>query len=358
MSIKDIAKAAGVSSATVSRVLNNPDYRCSTPGLRDRIWKAAIDMNYVPNESARNLKKKTVQENSRTYYINILMTRHDDSQADPFFNELFHVVESEIHNHLCILSRVWHMPLFSNDRKCRNANLDRIIADMYDEVEGKRDGLIIIGKCNKEAIKKLNERYKSIVIINRSSSEFKVDEVLCDGYKIAFTAMEYLISLGHRNIAYVGACHNESRYRGYLDAMKKHDIDIDPEFIIETRQTEAEGYECMERLMKNTDLPTGIYCANDISAIGMIKCLNRYKNRYYNPSIIAGDDIEEAQNTKPMLTTVHIPREEMGKFALYLLLDRLSGGHKSTIRMEMEGRLVVRESCTRADQSLWSDYCI
>ena len=69
--------------------------------------------------------------------------------------------------------------------------------------------------------------------------------------------------------------------------------------------------------------PIGIYCSNDITAIGMIKYLNKYKSRYYMPSIISSDDFEEAQCTTPMLTTVHIPRDDMAKFALYLLMDRL-----------------------------------
>ncbi|MBQ2257131.1 MAG: substrate-binding domain-containing protein [Lachnospiraceae bacterium] len=98
--------------------------------------------------------------------------------------------------------------------------------------------------------------------------------------------------------------------------------------------------------------PTGIYCSNDITAIGMIKYLNKYKSR------ISSDDIEEAQCTTPMLTTVHIPRDDMAKFALYLLMDRLKGGHKGKVRMELESKLIKRESCTLANESKWCDYYI
>lgn len=120
-----------------------------------------------------------------------------------------------------------------------------------------------------------------------------VDEVICDGRKVATIAMEYLISLGHRSIGYVGECHNESRYRGYLDVLNKHNIDVEPKYIIETRQTESEGFEAMRKIFENEDWPTGIYCANDITAIGMLKCLNRYKHRHCSISIISSDDIEE-----------------------------------------------------------------
>lgn len=76
------------------------------------------------------------------------------------------------------------------------------------------------------------------------------------------------------------------------------------------------------------------------------------------PSIISSDDIEEAQCTTPMLTTVHIPRDDMAKFALYLLMDRLKGGHKGKVRMELESKLIKRESCTLANESKWCDYYI
>ncbi len=358
MSIKKIAEKAGVSPATVSRVLNNPNYKCSSPELRNKIWKIAIEQNYVPNEAARNLKLGKTAKVEKTYYINVLMTKMDVAQTDPFFTELLHVVESEIHKNACILSKVWYMSLFSNDRKCRTENLDRIIDDMHAETEGKCDGLVVIGKCNKEALKKLIQKYKSVVSINRDTTNYEVDEVLCDGKKIASLAVEYLIHLGHRNIGYVGECHNEARYNGFLDTLRKHEIDVEPEYIIETKQTEAEGYEVMRRIMQLDDYPTGIYCANDIIAVGMLKCLNKYKNRYYTPSIISSDDIDEAQYTKPMLSTVKLPKEEMGKFAIYLLIDRLRGGHKGAVHMELEGKLVIRNSCFPVAETSWSDYYI
>lgn len=358
MSIKKIAEKAGVSPSTVSRVLNNPNYRCASLELRDKIWKAAIELNYVPNEAARNLKLGVDAKNKKTYYINVLMTRTDASQLDPFFSEILRVVESEIHRQMCILSKVWYMPMFSNDRKCRTANLDKIINDMYEETNHQCDGLVIIGKCNKEVLKKLGSKYKNIVSVNRNSTNYEVDEVLCDGRKVAAIAVEHLIELGHKSIGYVGSCHNEARYIGFVETLNKHDIELVPEFVIETGQTEAEGFEAMRHFLGADDYPTGIYCGNDITAVGMLKCLNRYKSRYYTPSIISSDNIEEAQNTNPMLTTVSLPKEEMGKFALYTLMDRIRNGHKDVVRIEFEGKLVIRNSCALVDESGWCDYYI
>lgn len=358
MSIKKIAEKAGVSPATVSRVLNNPNYRCSSEEIKDAIWNIAMELNYVPNEAARNLKLGKKANPETTYHISVLMTRMEDSQTDPFFNELLRIMESEIHKQMCILSNVWYRPLFSDDRKCKNTDLNQVIQSLDGENEHHSDGLVIIGKCNKEALQKLNRKYKSVVSVNRNSTNYEVDEVLCDGRKVAALAVEHLVQLGHRNIGYVGDCHNEARYRGFLEVLHKYDIDFNPGYVVETRQTEAEGYAAMKSLLKSGECPTGIYCANDITAIGMLKYLNKLKIRYHVPAIIASDDIEAAQNTKPMLTTVRLPKEEMGRFAIYLLLDRIRGGHKGIVRTEMEGKLMIRSSCFPVEDFNYPNYRI
>lgn len=237
-------------------------------------------------------------------------------------------------------------------------DLDRVVEDMYGETKGNCDGLIMIGKCCREALKKLHRKFKNVVSVNRNSTNYEVDEVVCDGRKVAAIALEYLAGLGHQKIGYVGQCHNEARYRGFLDVLQEHNMDVDPRFILETKQTEEAGFKAMKHFLSLKERPTGIYCANDITAIGMIECLNRYKDHIYMPSIIASDDIEAAQNIKPMLTTVRLPKEEMGKFALDLLLDRLRGGHKGVIRVEVSGKLMVRNSCAAPEECAWNDYCI
>ena len=110
-------ESVGVSISTVSRVLNNPEYKCQTPELRDKIWNAAMKLNYTPNQSARQLKNGKGATVEKTYYINVLMTRMDSATSDPFFTELLHVIESEIHKNGCILSKVWYRSIFSDDRR-------------------------------------------------------------------------------------------------------------------------------------------------------------------------------------------------------------------------------------------------
>lgn len=358
MAIKDIAKLAGVSAATVSRVLNNPDYRCQDSSAVERIWKAAMELNYVPNQAARNLKKGVNGTAHKTLYIQVLITRMEEGGTDPFFSELLRVVESELHDKGCILSNVWYMSLFSDDKKCRLTNLDKLISGMHKETKEKSNGLIIIGKCNQNALQLLKTYFKNVVSINRNSTNRKIDEVTCDGRKIANLAMEHLVSMGHREIGYVGEMQGESRFQGYMDCLERHELVKKDCFIWDIKQSEAAGFEVMERILEQDEIPTAIYCANDITAIGMLKALDKVANKFFVLSIISSDGIEQSGYTKPMLTTVDLPKMEMGKFAVYLLLDRINKGHKAISTIELEGSLIKRESCVNVEDSYWCDYYI
>lgn len=357
MSIKKIAELTGVSYSTVSRVLSNPSYKCSSEEIRKKILETARELHYIPNESARNLKLKTKETENRTH-ISILVTRTKSADVDPFFNELMHMVESEIRRNMCILSQIWYQSCFSSDESEQTESYEKLVKEMCSNSTNKSDGLILIGRCNSAAIKVLQKHFKHVVSVNRNTTNYAVDEVICDGRKIAAMAIEYLISLGHRKIGYIGNCHNESRFQGYREVLFKYNLDFDMDYVIEIDQSEEQGYKIMEQLIQQNKVPTGIYCANDIIAVGMLKCLNKYKNRYYTPSIISSDDIEEAQYTKPLLTTIHLPKDDMAKFAVYLLLDRIHGGHKATARIELEGTLMVRGSCTRVENTLSCEYYI
>lgn len=342
MALKDIARIAGVSVSTASRVLNDPDYRCREPGVRERVWKAAMEQGYTANEAARNLKMGSV--GGRVFYIDVLMSRMDLEQTDPFFSELLRVVESEIHRNLCILSHISYKPILSDDGKCAGMDLKKLVRETIEESDGHGDGLIVLGKCNPEALRLFSDHYKGIVSINRNSTNYEVDEVTCDGKKIAALAVSHLLSKGHKRIAYIGTTGNEARYDGFVETLEKHKLKIYKELIIEVHHTEKDGYRAMERICALNELPGAIYCANDIIAIGALKYLSTHRTPYYSPSIMGSDDIDEAQNTNPMLSTIRIPRVEMGRFAMHLLLDRLNGGHSSVTRIELEGKMMVRQT--------------
>ncbi len=355
MSIKEIAEKVGVSVSTVSRVLSKPEYKCSSKELREQIFAAAREMNYVPNESAKNLRSGE-NKKSESYRLSILVTRTNSSETDPFFSELIGLIRSEINKNMCMLMRIWYRPEFSDEGKCAALNIKQSVRELYNGEAS--DGLIIVGKCCPQVIRQLKAQWKNLISVNRNSTNYEIDEVLCDGRKIALQAVEYLIRLGHRKIAYVGECHSELRFKGFQETLIKYNIETDIDYIIQTGLSEKDGYSAMERIIQMQNRPTGIYCANDIIAIGMLKALNKYSSRYYDPSIISSDDIAEARYTKPMLTTISLPKEEMAKFTVYLLLDRLNGGHKSVMRTEFESSLVIRSSCSPMNNADMIEYYI
>ena len=158
--------------------------------------------------------------------------------------------------------------------------------------------------------------------------------------------MNYLISLGHKKIAYIGDCSYEARYIGYYQSLISHSLPLDYSNIYPTSQTREEGMKTMELILQRDSLPTAIFCANDSTALGVFDCLRHRRKKGYVPSIISIDNIRESEQTKPMLTTIDIPKEEMAHHAVKLLLDRIHNGHNSAARIELPCKLLLRESCS------------
>lgn len=357
MSLKKIAELAGTSVSTVSRVLNSPEHKCNENGLEKRIWKIAEELHYIPNSAARELRKGAEMK-AEPFVVDILLTRFDTMDSDPFFLELFHYTEEELMGNGCILGEVLTIPdiMSLKEVKIDISNVPyrsqkyilqekQINASVFVD-QKKNTGLIIFGKCPGELSDILSRRYAHIVGIDRNLTDYVYDEVICNGAAAANIAVEYLISLGHTSIAYIGDCNYESRYTGYYQALFNHKIPLRYSNVHQTGQTEQEGFRVMQEIIKETLRPTAIFCANDCTALGVLKALGQNRKRGYLPSVISIDDITESRKTTPMLTTIHIPKKEMVHLAVALLLDRKKGGHTESLRLELPCRLIERESCT------------
>lgn len=358
LSIKKIAQMTGASESTVGRVLSDPTHSCRSEALKERILEAAREINYVPNTAARALRSGTGGQANAVRLINILLTRVDSEETDPFYNEMLRFVELEIRRQGSMVSNIWHNIDFSNERSCTSARAEAAADKLYGEHGKRYNGLVIIGKCCTKALKALKRHEKNIVSINRNPGGNEVDEVICDGARIALTAVDHLVKFGHRRIGYVGDCHNEARFDGYRRALIKNDLVSDIDYVFDTTPNEENGFAAMKYFTEQSDPPTGIYCANDILAIGALRYLRKHRSRYYSPSIISSDDIAEAQYTMPLLTTVSLPKAEMARFAIMILTDRINGGHRAIASTELECTLVVRESVYDANASNGPEYYI
>ncbi len=356
MSLKKIAERAGTSVSTVSRVLNSPEHRCNEPGLAERIWELADELHYLPNHAARDLRLGGRQE-PPAFTADLFLARFDSVEKDPFFYELYLHIKEELLQQGCLFGRLLNSADISGLtggphtgsipwKSTKDSHPGAKVISPSLIREKKNTGLIILGKCPHELIPLLKKRYACIVGIDRNPTEYEYDEVICNGTTAAEKAMNYLIGLGHRNIAYIGDCTYEARYIGYYQALIDHKIPFNYGNIHPTGQTKEEGFHVMTALLKAENRPSAIFCANDSTALGVLDALKQNKKRGYMPSIISIDNINDSQKTLPMLTTIDIPKKEMVHLALSLLVDRKDGGHHEYIRAELPCRLIERESCT------------
>lgn len=328
MSLKKIAEMVGVAPSTVSRVLNNTVSTCASPELKEKIWEAARTLNYVPNINARNLKSGK-HDTVKNYKIAVILARFNFLDTDPFFRELFQTIEESLFSASCTLHSV--------------ANAGQNNFDFLKDV----DGVIILGRCHDEFLNTLKKYTRNIVGIDRNPTNYKMDEIICNGKTASLKAMEYLLSLGHEKIGYIGDCSSESRYIGYCEILIDRNIPLNYHYIRSTSQTYESGYKAMLELLQQ-DL-TAVFCANDISALGAMKALSESACKSAKTSkkisIISIDNIAMAQTSSPLLTTVNIPKEDMGRMAVNILLDRIKHKHSECLRVEFPCKIIERDSC-------------
>ncbi len=328
MSLKKIAEMVGVSPSTVSRVLNNTVPTCASSELKEKIWEAAHTLHYVPNTAARSLKMGR-QEAARSYKITVILTRIGFLDKDPFFRELFQSIEASLLANSCTLQAV--------------TNAGDVDFSALEET----DGIIILGRCSDEFLTRLRHYTRNVVGVDRNPTDYKMDEIICNGKTAAVKAMEYLLSLGHRKIGYIGDCSFEARYVGYCETLIKQNIPINYHYIYSTDQTYESGYDAMTELQQR-DM-TAVLCANDISALGAMQALtdiaSRNQTKRRELSVIAIDNIAQSMTVTPFLTTVDIPKEEMGRMAVTVLMDRIQHKHSEYLRVEFPCRVIERDSC-------------
>lgn len=337
MSLKEIARRAGTSVSTVSRVLNRGDYKCSDAELEERIWAISRELRYIPNSAARCLKTGDGANHDGAYVFDIFLTRFPALDQDEFFHELYDILKRELMQQNCLCGRLMTLP----DITTMTNELSAISSEKI-----QANGVILLGKCPVELIEPLKARYRHLVGIDRNPTAFDYDEVVCSGTNAATMAMEYLVSLGHKKIAYIGDCSYEARYVGYYQFLISHHLPLDYSNIYPTGQTRQEGMRIMQSILEKTQRPSAIFCANDSTALGVFDCLKKHRRKGYIPSVISIDNIQESQKTTPMLTTINISKEEMAHHAVALLLDRVRGRHAEVVRMELPCKLIIRESCS------------
>lgn len=336
MTIKDIAKLAGVASSTVSRVINYPDGKHASREVQDRIWAIIREYNFVPNASARSLKqgKRTHSlPSNKTFYF--IFNSPRDEVTDYFSSKISRSVEKEAIKHGYTAQ---HITLTEVNQE----NIDGMNA-------AHTKGAILIGRYTPKLISFLKSKIKHLVYIGYNGHNGQIDQITCDGHAIATQAVEHLVKQGHTRIGYIGLQKNDLRFKGYLDTLARHRLDFSHRSVVEILPSFQQGYLAAQKLFALKERPSAVFCVDDATAIGFIKAADKFGiSLPYECSIIGVDDIELTQYVSPMLTTIRIPINELSILAIRTLIERLECNWGDPIRLslkiELPFQLVRRES--------------
>jgi LacI family transcriptional regulator len=329
VTIKQVAQHAGVSRATVSRVLNQ--HPKVDPELRDRVLASVAALNYQPNAVARSLRRQ------ETHTIGLIVP--DNRNA--FFAEIASGIEEFCYG---ASYSVYLCNSADDEAKeieyCQNLYRQRVA------------GIIMsITGTTAEGIRYLQERGMPVVLVDRSYPGVDADNVQCDHYVGACVAMEYLIGLGHCQIGLIiGRPHHppvRDRMRACIDVLRRHGYQMDPALIYETQSYEFEaGYAGARHLLSTARAqPTAIFAFNDQMAIGVLRYALEQGIRVPGDlSIVGVDNVPIGSFVTPRLTTVAQPMADLGRIAAQLLLERIQGLSGGSVQRLLPAELIVRES--------------
>ncbi|KHD84496.1 LacI family DNA-binding transcriptional regulator [Heyndrickxia ginsengihumi] len=329
VTIKDVAKKANVSIATVSAVINGNKF--VSEELKKRVEAAIKDMGYRPNKLARSLKKK------KTFLIGVIVTEI----TNPFYPLMLKGVED-----IALANNYKIMLCTSGDRPEKEYELVQSIMD-----QGV-DGIVLatVDKEDSKSIQYLKEHNIAHVLINRAPKEYEGNFVRINSYKVGEIATEYLIQNGHKDIAFIGGDRLNSweREKGYRDTLLKYGITPKENLMIRSEYDTSVSYQDIQTFLdKHTDLPTAIFAASDVMAFGTIKALlDRGYDVPGDISVIGSDNITFSEDFRIPLTTVDAQAYEIGKKGCEMLIKLIKDKNKDKAEQHLlEPTLVIRESC-------------
>jgi LacI family transcriptional regulator len=331
--IKDVAKLAGVHPSTVSRVINN-DSRISEK-TKNKVIYVVNKLGYTPNAIARGLKTK------RTNTIGMLIP----DMTNPFFAYLARGVED------AASENGFNIILCNSDEKLEKERTYLKILK-----EKRVDGLILSSVHIKDkSIFRLEKIKYPYILVSRDIAGLDKNCIIVNDIAGGTMATEHLIKLGHRRIAHItGPLKVKSainRLEGYRIALKKNHIEYKEELVEEGDFRIAGGYKAMKKLLKLSELPTAIFAANDLVAMGAMQAIQQKK--YHIPEdfcIIGFDDIKLASFVYPTLSTIRQPMLEMGALAVKILLRIIRGGEFNQKKVVLKPKLIIRESCRELNE--------
>ncbi len=325
--IHDVARRAGVSVMTVSRVLNKPEKVSGKTA--DRVRGVMEELGYQPSQVARSLVKR------RTNTIGIVMP----DIKNTFFNGWFRSVED-------YARRSGYTPMLCNT----DENSDDEMRLVRTFLAHRADGILIVPH-SRDSVEYLLRAKVNTVLVDRVYDEIDIDFVTTDHYEGAVRLTKYLLENGHRKIGVLkgaGVLYpDRERYRGFRAAMIDGGVEINENFVCNCEFKEPNAFEAVARLLQTADPPTAIFSFNSLMTIGAIKAIRSVGLKIPdNISLVGYDEIPGNDIIKPGITHILQPIEKLGRDATEILIGKIENpGSKEKRRVFLKPDLIVRESC-------------
>mgnify|MGYP003645781374 FL=1 len=329
--IKDIANVLNISAAAVSKALHN-DSRISDK-TKKAVKQVAKNLNYQPNHLASALRK------GKSNLVGVIVPRTNSNFFSSVIQNIEEVLNKEGYNIIITQSNE------SFKKECRNIDtllftqVDGIIASMANET------------IDLEYYEKIKTKGIPLILFDRGENDLNVDYIGINDYDSSHVIVEHLVKQGRKRIAHIGGYKHtrifNNRIRGYIDALKKHNLPLDHELLIESSLTIEDGRKKMSQLLKLKERPDAVYVASDYAALGALQLLKEQNIKV--PEDIAlvgfGDEPFTAMVT-PSISSINQHSDEIGKQAA---LTFLSYTKKKTIeqtlnKIILDAELVIRES--------------
>jgi LacI family transcriptional regulator len=331
MRIKDVAREAGVSTATVSHVLNNTRY--VSEETRERVLRAVERCNYYPNAHARSLSS------GRTNTLGLLIS----DISNPFFPELVKSIEA------AAFERGYDVIL-------SNTNYDAERTSHYVRriIERKVAGVaLMVSEFDKTLSDELARRHVCVVFLDQGVTSKCVSNIVVD-YEVGIEeAVRHLVALGHERIAYIGGPGRlpsaAKRLEAFRDSMARNAPRADTSPIYEGDFRFEGGQRAAREMLAAPELPTAVVVANDMMSLGVMQeCRAAGLRVPQDISVVGFDDIAFAALSDPPLTTVCLPRTELGRKAVEALMLSIEDEERQGVEIHVGTHLVVRDSTARA----------
>ena len=331
VTIKDIAIAAGVSIATVSRVLNFDETLNVTDSTKQRIFEVAENLNYVKKKE-RNTKKSVYKLAIANWYT------EKEEVLDPYYLSIRIAIE----------------------KKCANKNIEVVkLSPLFTAKIKDVDGIIAIGKFGSKEVEKLKTVSEHIVFVDSSPESEIYDSIVCDLKYATINILNYLEKLGHKNIGFISGKEyiNEGmevfvdrRERTYKEEMRSRGLKGDANLYI-GKFTPQSGYELMKMALEDKNGVTAYIIANDSMAIGAYRAISEAGLTIPGDiSVVSYNDNITSQFIVPALTTVKIHTEFMGETAVDLVIERLKNEREIAKKVVIPTKLIKRNSCAQVKE--------